>query len=91
MSQKNNILQRRVKYLIHFEELLEFTRRFPKSYLFIGSGARLQFANPKQVIDDVITHLSELANIPTLIIFGGDTANVDQPDLGYLVLILLIP
>ena len=85
MSQERNIQQNRVKDLTHFEDFLELTRRFPQSYLLIGSGARLQFANPKQAIEDVITQLGELASRPTLIIFGGDTAHVDQPDLGYLV------
>ena len=85
MNQEKTIQQNRVTYLTHIEDLLELTQLFPNRYVLIGSGARLQFTNPQQAIDEVLTYLNEVANGPILIIFGGDTANADRPDLGYLV------
>ena len=85
MNLENNLPKHQVTHLTQIDELLELVQSFPKRYVFIGSGARLQFANPQHAIDAVLTYLGESIHQPTLILFGGDTANVDQPDLGYLV------
>jgi hypothetical protein len=64
-------------------DALELAKSFPRSHLLIGSGAGLQYHNPGQAIDDTLSHLA--SDEPALLIFGGDTADAENPDLGYLV------
>ena len=85
MNQDSNAQRHKPHSLSSVQELIGVTQSFPKRYLMIGSGARLQFANPKQAVNDVINYLNAQGNQATLIIFGGDTADRDNPDLGYLV------
>lgn len=81
----NNLKPNQVNYLETLEDLLQIFQQFPRRYLFIGSGAKLQFAEPQQAINEVIDYLNPQKNEPILIIFGGDTADNQRPDLGYLV------
>ncbi len=72
-------------YIDDQQQLLHALSRFPKRYLLIGSGAGLQYADPEQAIRDVITYIQADDDRDVLIIFGGDTADQNNPDLGYLV------
>ena len=80
-----NLKPNQVKYLKTLEEILRTLQQFPRRYLFIGSGTKLQFAEPQQAINEVINYLNPKESEPILIIFGGDKADSKRPDLGYLV------
>ena len=85
MNQGSNSQRYTIHHLSSVQELIGVTQQFPQRYLLIGSGARLQFADPVQAVNDVIAYLNSQGSQPTLIIFGGDTADINHPDLGYLV------
>ena len=59
-------------------------KTFARRHLLIGSGAGLQYHDPTKAIQDTLTHLQGNED-PVLFIFGGDTADAENPDLGYLV------
>ena len=61
-------------------------RKFSKRYLLIGSGPRLQYADPERAVTAVLDVLRDATLERTLLIFGGDSADETRPDLGYLML-----
>ena len=71
--------------ILDHHHLINLLHSFPKRYLLIGSGVRLQYAKPERAIKDTLNTLRADSKERTLIIFGGDTANSLKPDLGYLV------
>ena len=74
-------------------DLVELAETFPSTFLLIGSGAGLQYANPAKAIDEAASLLKRIeedkdhrdGDARCLFVFGGDTADPKNPDLGYLV------
>ena len=67
------------------QALLNLVQRSSKSYLLIGSGPRLQYADPEKAIRETVHLLKRDDREESLILFGGDHADDMNPDLGYLV------
>ncbi|GIL57053.1 hypothetical protein Vafri_12345 [Volvox africanus] len=75
--------------LSSFEELLAVVKTYPEVYLFIGYGARAQYADVDEVIRGLLPMLQDIhyrcGEKRWLGIYGGDKANVTAPDLGWLM------
>ena len=72
-------------YLSDHEAILRLARRFPKRYLLLGSGPRLQYADPERAIAETLALLRGADTERLLLIFGGDSADAARPDLGHLM------
>jgi CMP/dCMP kinase len=69
------------------QQLPEFLKKYEASYLFIGHGKNNQYKDPAAVERYVATIVKEMdrrwGKGNWLAIYGGDPADVNNPDLGY--------
>ena len=71
--------------LNEYSDLVRLVSRASTSYLLLGSGVGLQYANPDLAISETIRFIQQDAVGDILILFGGDHADESKPDLGFLI------
>ncbi|MEW5305658.1 MAG: hypothetical protein WDW36_008184 [Sanguina aurantia] len=71
------------------EEMMTLVQSFPEVHLFLGYGAKAQYADVTEVLQGMEKQLlavqERCAGKPWLAIYGGDISNEAAPDLGWLM------